>query len=144
MTSQYPLDMTCGTCRCDRRWHYQTYAGDAGCTREIGITNPIPCACTGFMATVAADLVTIHQSEMSKRIFRASAARQDAIDAAKYRAVSPGIETKEELELAEIEFQSWLDGDVSIAYLSRPPFLGGWKAGRRYEQNLVAPKEASV
>ena len=82
----YPLDMSCRTCRCQRRWHYQTYAGDAGCTREIGTINPVLCACTGFMATEAPGLIEIHQAEMIKRLFRAAVARQDAIDGAKYRA----------------------------------------------------------
>lgn len=127
------LESVCCTCHCERRWHYQTYAGDAGCTREIGTTNPVPCACTGFMRTEAPELVEIHQREMGRRVFRGAVNRQNARDAAKYHAVSPGIETKAELDVAEAEFQSWLDGDVSIAYLSRPPFLGGWQAGRRYE-----------
>jgi hypothetical protein len=79
------LESTCQTCRCQRRWHYQTYAGDAGCTRKIGTINPIPCACTGFMMTEAPSLIKIHQHEMSKRLFRAAVARQDAVDGAKYR-----------------------------------------------------------
>jgi hypothetical protein len=73
------LESTCQTCRCQRRWHYQTYAGDAG------TINPIPCACTGFMMTEAPSLIKIHQHEMSKRLFRAAVARQDAVDGAKYR-----------------------------------------------------------
>lgn len=88
-TTALTLESTCCTCHCQRRWHYQTYAGDAGCTRSIGTINPVPCACTGFMRTEAPDLIQIHQSEMSKRIFRAAVARQDAQDGAKYRATLP-------------------------------------------------------
>lgn len=83
------LESTCQTCHCQRRWHYQTYAGDAGCTRPIGTINPVPCACTGFMMTEAPELIEIHQAEMSKRIFRAAVAHQDAKDGAKYRATLP-------------------------------------------------------
>lgn len=89
MTESLTLETTCGTCRCRRRWHYQTYAGDAGCTREIGMANPVPCACTGFMQTEAPDLRKIHEEQMAARIWRAAVRRQDAIDGAKYRATLP-------------------------------------------------------
>jgi hypothetical protein len=37
------------------------------------------------MMTEAPSLIKIHQHEMSKRLFRAAVARQDAVDGAKYR-----------------------------------------------------------
>lgn len=86
----YPLDMTCGTCHCERRWHFKTYGGDsAGCTRKIGTVNPILCPCIGFMATEAESLREAHLAELGRATFRAVVARQDAKYSARYRAALP-------------------------------------------------------
>ena len=80
------LDSTCGTCHCYRGNHFKTYDGRAaGCVRKIGITNPIPCACLGFMATESESLRAAHEAEMGRRIFQAVVARQDAEHGPLYR-----------------------------------------------------------
>ena len=85
-----PLDMTCGTCRCDRRWHFKTYDGiRAGCTRKIGYEAQVPCPCGGFMATESKELRGHHEKVMGRRIFRMAVERQNTIDGAKYRATLP-------------------------------------------------------
>lgn len=87
---EYPLDMTCGTCHCDRRWHFKTYDGQTvGCTRKIGMSHPLPCHCTGFMATESKALRDAYEAEKGRMLFRAASARQDAKDGPKYRATLP-------------------------------------------------------
>lgn len=87
MDDTYPLDMTCGTCHCDRRWHFKTHDGQtAGCVRKIGISNPIPCHCLGFMATESPALRSAYEAEHGRLLFRAALSRQNAVDGPKYRA----------------------------------------------------------
>jgi hypothetical protein len=77
----------CGTCHCDRRWHFTTYDGQiVGCTRKIGMSLPLPCHCTGFMLTESESLRAAYEAEKGRLLFRAAVARQDHIDGAKYRA----------------------------------------------------------
>lgn len=86
----YPDDMSCGTCHCMRGWHFRTYRGDKfGCDRNIGMTNPVRCPCTGFMATESAALRAAYEAEMGRLLFRAAVARQNAKDGAKYRSALP-------------------------------------------------------
>ena len=51
----------------------------------IGMTNPIPCACSGFMQTESEALRAAYEAEMGRRVFRAVIARQDAEHGPLYR-----------------------------------------------------------
>jgi len=70
------LNASCGTCHCQRRWHFKTYGGTVGCTRLVGLSNAIPCACSGFTMTESQTLKDAHEAEMWQRIFRRCVARQ--------------------------------------------------------------------
>lgn len=81
------IDIRCGTCTHERGGHYVSYGGTAGCMCRVGIENPIPCPCIGFMLTESETLKNEWRHAVGMAVYHNVAGRQRTAD----RMVVPGV-----------------------------------------------------
>lgn len=74
------IDIRCGTCTHERGGHYVSYGGTAGCMCRVGIENPIPCPCIGFMLTESETLKNEWRHAVGMAVYHNVAGRQRTAD----------------------------------------------------------------
>lgn len=78
--SEIANDTRCGTCTHPYGGHYTNYGGQPGCMCRVGIENPVPCPCVGFMLTQSETLRNEWRHEVGMVVYRTVAGRQKTMD----------------------------------------------------------------
>jgi hypothetical protein len=80
MAVEIGTEVRCGTCTHERGGHYISYGGTAGCMCRVGVENPIPCPCPGFMLTESEALRNEWRQEVGMRVYQNVSGRQRIVD----------------------------------------------------------------